>query len=166
MPLGLPSEAASLAFLGIILAAAMIIAFARRRAPLGRGVFQASCVNLALQALHVAEEFSAGFHVRAPALFGLPPWSPDFFVWINMAAISAWTLALAAIAAGRPNVVASGLLWFLALASIGNAVWHPAASLALGGYFPGTATAVPLGAAGLVLAAALARSRRPDAGPA
>jgi hypothetical protein len=164
MPFGLPSEAASLAFLGILLVAAMIIAFAHRGAPLGTRTLPAACVDLALQALHVAEEFSAGFHVRAPALFGLPPWSPDFFVWINMAAIAAWTLALAAIASGRPNVPAIGLLWFLALASIGNALWHPATSIALGGYFPGTATAVPLGLAGLVLATALAGRRQ--SGPA
>jgi hypothetical protein len=110
-----------------------------------------ACVALAIQALHVAEEFSTGFHIRAPALLGLPAWSAAYFICINMAAIAAWSLATAAVASGRGNAMWSGLIWFLALAAIGNAVWHPAGSLIVGGYFPGTVTALPLGFAGFRL---------------
>jgi hypothetical protein len=160
MPFGLPSELAGPAFLSVLLMVALLIA-ARRERPDAARVLPAACLALGVQALHVAEEFSTGFHVRAPRLFGLDPWSPSFFVWINLAAIAAWCLALAALAGGRANAFSIGLLWFLAIASVGNAFWHPAASLLIGGYFPGTVTALPLGATGVVLIRALVGSSRP-----
>lgn len=154
MPFGLPSELASPAFLSILLVAAFVVA-ATRQPPDPARVLPVACVALAVHALHVAEEFSTGFHIRAPRLFGLAPWSPSFFVWINMAAIGAWCLALAAFARGRNVVPWSGLLWFLAISSVGNAFWHPAASLLIGGYFPGTVTALALGVSGAALVRAL-----------
>ena len=155
MPLDLPSEAASLAMLSILLLAALIVAAARPPAADTERVVRAASLNLALQALHVAEEFSWGFHERAPALMGLEAWSDGYFVWVNLAAIAAWSLALGAFAGGRANRLWSGLFWFLALASLGNALWHPASSIAIGGYFPGTVTAPFLGLAGYRLARAL-----------
>ena len=155
MPFGLPSEAASLAFLSILLGLALLIARSPGRVLSVDRVLPAASLNLAGQALHVAEEFSSGFHERAPALLGLEPWSASYFVWINLAAIAAWCLALGALSSGRATALPVGLLWFLALASIGNGIWHPATSLAIGGYFPGTITAPFLGLAGFRLARVL-----------
>ena len=159
MPFGLPSEAASIAILSFLLTLAMLIGVRGRRslAPRERVLPPASAA-LALQSLHVGEEFWAGFHREAPALFGLQPWAASYFVWVNMGAIALWSLALGAFASGRANAFWGGLLWFLAIASIGNGIWHPAASLATGAYFAGTATALPLGLFGVVLVRAL-RSR-------
>jgi len=155
MPFDLPSELAGPAFLSILLAAAFVIAV-RREPPDPARVLPAASMTLAVQALHVAEEFSTGFHARAPELLRLEVWSPSFFVWVNVAAIAGWCLALAALSSGRANAFASGLLWFLTLAAVGNAIWHPAISLLIGGYFPGTVTAIFLGVAGWRLARALA----------
>jgi hypothetical protein len=157
MPFGLPGELVSLAFLAILLAAAFVVAGGRERPDPARALPPA-CLALALQALHVGEEFGTGFQWRAPALFGLPPWSPAYFVWVNLAAIALWLLALRSLALGRTPLPAATLLWFLAIASIGNAVWHPVATLATGAYFPGTVTALLLGAAGYRLAGALTAS--------
>jgi hypothetical protein len=158
--MGLPGEAASLGFLAFLLAIAMAIAALgrHRRADPQRAV-PAGCLALAVHALHVAEEFWTEFHVVAPQLLRLDPWSDAYFVCINMAAIACWSLALAAIASGRGNAFWAGLLWFLAIASLGNALWHPAASFALGTYFPGSVTAPLLGLAGFVLARRLTAPR-------
>ena len=159
MAFGLPSEAASLAFLSILFALAFFIASARSRHPTV-DLVPAACLNLALQALHVAEEFATGFHRAAPAMLGLEPWSASYFVSVNMAALALWALAVRAAALGRISRFWRAWLWFLAIASIGNAVWHPAASLARLTYFPGTATAPFLGVAGYLLARALAGGAR------
>ena len=156
MPFGLPSELAPVAFLSILLAAAVLLSL-RYGSPsvAAPRVVPAACLNLALQALHVAEEFSTGFHRQAPAMLGLEPWSPSFFVWINLTAVALWTLALRACTLGRVNPFWAALLWFLAIASIGNALWHPLVSLAIRQYFPGTVSAPFLGIAGFLLARAM-----------
>jgi hypothetical protein len=159
MPLGLPSEVAGPAFLSILLVIAFLIAASRPHGAMDAArVLPPACLNLAVQALHVAEEFSTGFHSRAPAILGLDPWSPAFFVSLNLAAIALWSLALGALALGRANLFWRCLLWFLAIASMGNAIWHPLTSLILGTYFPGTVTALPLGFTGLLLARRLAKA--------
>ena len=157
MPAALPSELAGPAFLAFVLAAAIAVA-AWRGPPAApsRAAF-AGCLALALQAAHVGEEFLAGFHLRMPPLIGLEPWSAEFFVAFNLAWIALWALALRSFAGGgAAPLAARAALWFLALAAIGNAVWHPALSIATGSFFPGTATALPLGIAGLLLVRALA----------
>jgi hypothetical protein len=160
----LPSELAGPAFLSIILAAAVALA-ARSRAPEAPlRLLPAGCLALALQAAHVAEEFAAGFHLRLPRLVGLDPWSAEFFVSFNLAWIALWALALRAFAGGAAPLAARAALWFLALAAIGNAIWHPALSVATGAYFAGTATALPLGAAGLLLVRRLSPGRRTGSG--
>jgi hypothetical protein len=156
MPFNAPSEAAGPAFLSILLAIAFLLAWrAPPKADRWARLIAPASLTLALQSLHVAEEFSTGFHRQAPAMLGLEPWSPSFFVSFNLAAIASWALALAAFASGRANAFWSGLLWFLAISSMGNALWHPAISLIIGGYFPGTVTAPFLGIAGYLLARAL-----------
>jgi hypothetical protein len=156
VPSGLPSELASLAFLSILLLVAFIVAGQGGRPLLTAGeVIPPACLTLALQALHVIEEFATGFHRRAPAMLGFEPWSPVYFVAVNLAAIALWLLAFRALSLGRANRAWRTLLWFLAIASVGNAFWHPLVSLATAAYFPGTVTAPFLGVAGFLLARAL-----------
>ena len=159
MPAVLPGELAGPAFLAVILAAAIVVA-ARIGPPAAPSrALAAGLPALALQAAHVAEEFVAGFHLLMPRLIGLEPWSAEFFVAFNLAWIGLWALALRAFAGGSPPFAARAALWFLALAAIGNAVWHPALSIATGSFFPGTATALPLGFFGLLMARGLASKR-------
>lgn len=119
--------------------------------------------NLLLHALHLAEETVFGFHVRFPALLGLAPWPTPLFVGFNLVWVGVWASALVPAALGR------GLgtcCWFLALASIANAVAHPLLSLVTRGYFPGLLTAPLVGLAGVVLLRSLYRatSLQPTAG--
>ena len=149
----MPSEVIGPAFLAILLAVAFFLAArGRSRCKEMRIAIPAACVTLALQALHVAEEFATGFHHRLPALLGLDPWSSVFFLSFNCAWLALWSLAIGAIATGRLLFAARVALLFLALAACGNALWHPALSLATAAYFPGTATALALGPAGFILA--------------
>lgn len=151
MPAGVPSEAAGPAFLSILLLAACMIAWRRRRSPPAPGrLVSAACLALALQSLHVAEEFATGFHRRVPALLGLDPWSDGFFIWFNLAWIAIWCAAIAA-AARRPSPPSLACLWFLALASAGNAIGHPLLSVMTGGYFPGLASAAAMSFTGPLL---------------
>ena len=152
----LPSALAGPAFLAIVLAIAILVAVRSGPPAAPMRALSAGCLTLALQAAHVAEEVLAGFHLRVPRLVGLDPWSAQFFVAFNLAWIALWALALRSFAAGTPPLAARAALWFLALAAIGNALWHPALSLATFSFFPGTATALPLGVAGLLLVRALA----------
>jgi Protein of unknown function with HXXEE motif len=148
----MPSEIIGPAFLSVILAAAAFIAFQRReRLPTPATILPIGCVTVAIQAVHVAEEFLTGFQTRIPLLLGMEPWSSGFFVSFNLAWIALWSLALAAAARGRLGLPAMTALWFLGLAAVGNAIWHPALSLVTGGYFPGTLTALPLGVSGFLL---------------
>lgn len=154
--MNLPSEALGPALLSTVLAAATAIALHRRgRPPYPAKILPLALIALGLQALHVAEEFGAGFQHDFPLLFGLPPWSASFFVAFNLVWIALWSFALGAIASGRPSLAAMAAVWFLALAAMGNALWHPLLCLATGEYFPGVASALPLGCAGLLLVKAL-----------
>ena len=152
MPLGLRSEAMGPLFLSIILAIAFMLAGLHRgRAADAARLVPAAVLALGLQALHAAEEFSTGFQQRAPALWGLPAWSDAFFIWLNLGAIALWCACLAQISAGRARYPALAFLWFLALASIGNSIWHPLLAFATGGYFPGLITSLGMAATGTFL---------------
>jgi len=141
---GLPSEAAGPAFLSILLIAACIIAWRRRNLPAPQSIVPVAALALALQALHAAEEFGTGFHLRVPPLVGLDPWSDTFFVGFNLAAIAIWCVALGAAAHGRLTPLTLAPLWFLALACVGNGVWHPLLALLTAGYFPGLVTSLAM----------------------
>ena len=49
-------------------------------------------VGAALQALHVVEELRTGFHRTYPPIIGLKPWSAEFFVTLNLAALAIFVL--------------------------------------------------------------------------
>ncbi len=79
--------------------------------------------GLAAQSLHFMEEFVTRFQDRFPALFGLEPWSANFFVIFNLSWFCVWILA--AIGLQKGYRVAFFPVWFFALAAIANGVVHP-----------------------------------------
>lgn len=107
-----------------------------------------------LQLTHFAEEYASGFNVRFPELLGLPPWSLAFFVSFNLVWVILWILAAASLSS-HPRM-ALFPIWFLAIASLANGIFHPLAALATGGYFPGLWTSPLVGVLGVVLVRALA----------
>lgn len=48
-------------------------------------LIELTLLGIAAQCLHFTEEFITGFHVRAPRVLGLAPWSSEFFVTFNLA---------------------------------------------------------------------------------
>lgn len=106
-----------------------------------------------LQAAHFFEEAVTGFSARLPALFGLPPMPEAVFVGFNVSWLALWGLSVAGIRSGRRDALFAA--WFLAIAGMVNGVGHPLLALVTGGYFPGLFTALPVGLAGVNLAARL-----------
>ena len=136
--------------------ASFAVALGRRgQAAAGGRVLPTAAATLALQALHVAEEFATGFHVVGPRAIGLPSWPPEMFVSVNLAAIAVWCMVLRIFALGRSSLLPTALLWFLALMGMGHAVIHAGLSIMNRAYYPGTITGVLLGIAGFLLAACL-----------
>jgi hypothetical protein len=54
-------------------------------------------LGIAAQCLHFTEEFVTGFHVRAPRVLGLVPWSSEFFVTFNLVWLAVWMVSLVGI---------------------------------------------------------------------
>jgi hypothetical protein len=157
---GIQSILLGTAGLALTAAVALILARATALPPTGGlgPVFRAAGFAVAAQAAHFCEEWLSGFPDRFPALLGLTPWPPAFFVAFNLAWLAAWIFVLV-----RPLVwprFTLFALWFLALAGLINGVAHPLLALAAGAYFPGLWTAPLLGAAGIILLLALGRMRR------
>ena len=158
----MPSEVVGLIFLSIVLAVAVLMAIHGRASnPAPARIIPLGLLALALQTLHFTEELMTGFHLRFPALLRLDEWSPAFFVSFNLAWIALWVMALGALGRGSRGLPAMIVLWFLGLAAIVNGVVHPLLSLATASYFPGTASAFPLGAAGVLLIRRLAGATKP-----
>ena len=154
----MPSEIIGTGALWATLLAALVITFIAK--PDANRLARAApwaLVVMAIQSLHFAEEFSTGFHQRFPELLGLVQWTPVFFVAFNMAWIAAWSLAIAGAVTHRGVFLASWLIWFLAIAAVGNGIAHPVLAVVGGGYFPGLVTSPVLGAAGIFLIRALMR---------
>jgi len=68
-------------------------------------------ISAAVEAIHFVEEWSTGFHVRFPALFGLAPWPDRFFAVLCIALVVLWLVAAPALVRGkRPALFVA---WFL-----------------------------------------------------
>lgn len=101
------------------------------------------------QSIHFFEEYSQGFYIRFPELLGLTPWPSSFFTSFNLAWILICTISAAIV--GKSSKLPIFPLWFLALASLANAIAHPLMALASMGYFPGLWTSPISGLLGLLL---------------
>ena len=105
--------------------------------------------------IHSLEEWHFEFYSRFPALLGLAPWPESFFVTFNSLWVVAWCLSIPALS----NKISLAIvpIWFLALASVANGLFHPIVALLQLGYFPGLVTALPVGVVGAYLLVALLR---------
>ena len=124
---------------------AMLVAFvcylrtSYREVPKAERVLPVYLTALAIQFLHFTEEYVYGFHQRVTEIMaGMPPFDLNVFVAFNMIAYSLFLLAGLGMYKGVkfPMVI----VWFFAIAVLGNAIWHSALSLKVGGYFPGLYT--------------------------
>ena len=124
-----------------------------------RSAVRMAILAIVCQGLHFAEEAGGGLNLRLPEFFGLEPIAMDSFVSVNLVALAVWVLCVPALTAR----VSAALfpLWFLAVASVSNALLHPALAIAAGGYFPGVLTSPVVGVAGLFLLRGLARITGP-----
>jgi hypothetical protein len=120
-----------------------------------RSAVRTALLAIVCQVLHFAEEAGGELNRRFPELFGLDPVAMDSFVGVNLVALAVWVLSVAAL---RSRISAALFpLWFLAVASVSNALLHPALAIAARGYFPGVLTAPVVGVAGVFLFRRLAR---------
>lgn len=102
-----------------------------------------------VQGVHFMEEAATGFNVRLPALFGLQPMPMTFFIAFNVVWLAIWLGSVWVLPRGY--AFARFALWFLAIASIANAVIHPLLSIITAGYFPGLVTSPVVGIVGYFL---------------
>lgn len=105
---------------------------------------------LALQFLHFTEEYVYGFDQRVTEIMaGMPPFNINVFVAFNMIAYCLFLLAGLGMYKGIkfPMII----VWFFAIAFLGNAIWHLLLTLRVGGYFPGLYTSLPYWILGPIL---------------
>lgn len=138
----------------ISLAIALILAFFRRETkPYNETAFNRFVhlflLGVSCQCLHFLEEFLTGFYIRFPGFLGLPPWSGEFFVTINLFWIAIWILSAIGI---RKHLQAAYFpVWFFAVIMAGNGIAHPLLAIAAGGYFPGLVSSPLVGIMGVLL---------------
>ena len=148
----MPSEIVGTGALWVGLIAAIVIAVSQRpHADQLRSAAGAALAVLAVQVLHFSEEYLAEFYRLFPERLGLAPWTAEFFVIFNLTWLVAWLLGVWAARTYRATIYAAVVLWFLAIAAVGNGIAHPILALLARGYFPGLITAPVLGIAGLIL---------------
>lgn len=117
--------------------------------------------TLSLHGVHLIEETIFKFYALFPQLAGLAPWPASLFIIFNLVLITVWLSGLFFSQVGRFYAI---LYWFLAIASMVNAIAHPLFSLATQGYFPGLMTAPFVGVAGFVLIKKLYQITGPSEG--
>lgn len=123
----------------------MVVAFvcylrtSYREMPKAERVLPIYLVALAIQFLHFTEEYVYGFHQRVTEIMaGMPAFNVNVFVAFNMIAYSLFLLAAVGMYKGLKFSMI--IVWFFAIAFLGNAIWHLLLTLRVGGYFPGLYT--------------------------
>jgi hypothetical protein len=117
---------------------------------------------LAVQFLHLAEEYVTGFPETFPVAYGgdpIPRWT---FVTFNMAAYSVFTFSAVCFFFWNIKVLLMPMLFFVVYGTWGNAVSHTTWCLMSGQYFPGAISALPY----FILGPLLIRRFEPHAGRA
>ena len=126
-------------------APAMVVAFvcylrtSYREMPKVERVLPIYLIALAIQFLHFTEEYVYGFHIRVTEIMaGMPPFDINVFVAFNMIAYCLFLLAGVGMYKGMkfPMII----VWFFAIAVLGNAIWHLLLTFKVGSYFPGLYT--------------------------
>jgi len=96
---------------------------------------------LAVQFIHFAEEFTTGFRVQFPSLYGGTPYSDNLFVVFNMIAYFIFAMACILVFTRNLRFLLFPSLFFIVYGAIGNAISHTWWTLYLRAYFPGLITA-------------------------
>ncbi len=123
----------------------MVVAFvcylltSYRETPKVERVLPVYLIALAIQFLHFTEEYVYGFPLRVTEIMaGMPSFNVNVFVAFNMIAYCLFLLAGLGMYKGIkfPMII----VWFFAIAVLGNAIWHLLLTLRVSGYFPGLYT--------------------------
>jgi hypothetical protein len=127
---------------------AMVVAFvcylrtSYREMPKAERVLPIYLLALAIQFVHFTEEYVYGFQFRVTEIMaGMPPFNVNVFVAFNMIAYCLFLLGGLGMYKGLKFSMI--IVWFFAIAFMGNAVWHLLLTLRVGGYFPGLYTSLP-----------------------
>lgn len=105
--------------------------------------------GIALQVLHLGEEYLTGFQTALPAFVG-DEWSDSQFLIFNF--IWIFIFISAAIGVFQKFTTAYLIVFFYAImGGIVNGIAHPLLSIIQGNYFPGTFTALPALVVGVLL---------------
>ena len=113
----------------------------KRPLPSGTTFLPVFFAALAVQFIHFAEEFTTGFSISFPLLYGGLPYSADLFVTFNMIAYFVFTVSCILAFTKRCRFLLVPGLFFIIYGAIGNAISHTWWSVSLRTYFPGLVTA-------------------------
>ncbi len=117
-------------------------------------------VTLALQFLHFAEQYVAGYATEFPALYGGTPYPLDLFVLVNMGACAVFVVTCLAVFLWRATSLLVPVLFFAISVTFGSAVSSTWWALLSDGYFPGLITGLAYWVAGPLLIVTLVGSLR------
>jgi hypothetical protein len=120
-------------------------------------------ITLAIQFLHFAEEFAAGFATFFPTLYGGAAYGDGLFVGFNMVAYAVFTLACLLLCYRRIGFMLMPVLFFAFYGAAGNAISHSWWSLDAAAYRPGLITAQAYWIAAPVLINEIVKDRRQTA---
>ena len=146
----------------IALIGSYLLWLSRDRWPIGRALGIAYGTAIAVQCVHLLEEYRTGFYRVFPPVFGAEPWEAGRFLVFNAAWLVVFLIGgIGLIAKRRPAVL---IALFLAVGGgLGNGIGHAALALRAGGYFPGMYTApLALVTGGTLLALLLRPTTRVD----
>ena len=134
--------------------------FRKKALPGGAVFIPLYLVGIAWQFIHFNEEFSTGFARMFPILYGLPPFSNDRFVSINMISYFLFTVSALLVFVKQLRFLMVPVLFFIMAGALGNAVWHSWWVIWLQGYFPGFVSALVYWVIGFILLNSLIKDRK------
>lgn len=125
--------------LGIGMVVAYLLWIAGRWNNNPAAVLPAYLLAIAVQCLHLTEEFVTGFQRRFPKLIGAE-WSDARFLTFNLLWLAVFVLAAFGVSR-RVRLAYLAVLFFALAGGVANGAGHLLLCLTQGGYFPGAATA-------------------------
>jgi hypothetical protein len=116
--------------------------------------------TLAWQFIHFNEEFLTGFYKLFPIIYGRSPWSPGFFVSVNMVSYFVFVITCLLIFTKNMKFLVIPVLFFIVYGAIGNSIAHTWWVVLQKNYFPGFYTAQAYWIIGPLALSKLIGSRR------
>jgi hypothetical protein len=149
----------AVALLAVALLVSYVLWLARFMWPPASRVIPAFAVAVAIQCVHLLEEYRTGFYRIFPSAMGSEAWSARRFLAFNLV----WLAVFVVAGVGLQRVWRPAYLIALFLAiggGIGNGLGHIMLAIRVGGYFPGVYTAPLALLSGAFLAFQLFRPAR------